>query len=429
MEDGPDSLEARVAGLAEPARRLTGHAGRKQDVELLENGPQLSAAGFAQLQGREVVSMRHGASELDALAQTLADALAVVHPLVRHSRRALVVVDGLPRRVAQPGELLGQCHAGDLRPGLGKPLGRILEGGHGFRLGRAPQWRAAEPDTRSALQRLEGGGRTQLEHRAQEVDVIEGAGDQPDGVQAFRRGIDAFAVEGAEGGLETEHAAIGCGAEHRAPGLGAERDRHHPVRNRCARSARGPAGGMGAVVRIGRGPRCHAGELAGHGLPQDHRAGGANQGHAGGVCRRAVAAINRRAHLGRQVGGVDDVLHPDRYSGKGQLPGLRPDAIERPGLCEGELRVDACPGVDLALARIDTREAIAHDRLAGGLAGCDGAHDLGRGEPVERDSVARARLGDGRDAHACTQFLPARAAEVPAMRPKTAPEVRPEPPG
>ena len=87
------------------------------------------------------------------------------------------------------------------------------------------------------------------------------------------------------------------------------------------------------------------------------------------------------------------------------------------------------PGVDLALARIDTREAIAHDRLAGGLAGCDGAHDLGRGEPVERDSVARARLGDGRDAHACTQFLPARAAEVPAMRPKTAPEVRPEPPG
>jgi hypothetical protein len=43
--------------------------------------------------------------------------------------------------------------------------------------------------------------------------------------------------------------------------------------------------------------------------------------------------------------------------------------------------------------------------------------------------VARARLGDGRDAHACTQFLPARAAEVPAMRPKTAPEVRPEPPG
>ena len=112
---------------------------------------------FAQLQGREVVRMRHGASELDALAQTLADALAVVHPFVRHSRRALVVVDGLARRVAQPGELLGQCHAGDLRPGLGKPLGRILDGGHGFRLGRAPHWRAAEPDTRSALQRLAAG--------------------------------------------------------------------------------------------------------------------------------------------------------------------------------------------------------------------------------------------------------------------------------
>ena len=40
-----------------------------------------------------------------------------------------------------------------------------------------------------------------------------------------------------------------------------------------------------------------------------------------------------------------------------------------------------------------------------------------------------ARLGLGRAGHGAAQFRPARAAAVPAIRPNTAPEVSPEPPG
>ena len=47
-------------------------------------------------------------------------------------------------------------------------------------------------------------------------------------------------------------------------------------------------------------------------------------------------------------------------------------------------RIEIDPGMNLIFARIDAREAIAHDRFAGGLAGCERAPDLGSGELVER---------------------------------------------
>ena len=174
-------------------------------------------------------------------------------------------------------------------------------------------------------------------------------------VEAFGRRVDAPAVEGAEGRLEAEHAAIGRRAKHRAAGLRAERGRHHEVGDRGARSARRAAGRMRDVVRIGGGARRHAGEFAGDGLAQDHRAGRARERDAGGVGRRPVAAIDRRAHLGRQVGGVDDVLDADRHAV--QRPARRA-AVELARLRERQFRIDAGPGVDVVLALSDASEAM-----------------------------------------------------------------------
>ena len=53
-------------------------------------------------------------------------------------------------------------------------------------------------------------------------------------------------------------------------------------------------------------------------------------------------------------------------------------------------------------------EAIAHDRLAGGLAGRDRAHDLGRGELVQLGARAARALVCVEPVMASPQFLPAR---------------------
>src|SRR5712692_8280186 len=102
MEDGPDRLEARIAGLAEAARRLAVGAWGQQHIDAVENLAEPRPAVFAEPQGREVFAVRHRAPDLDALAQALADRLAMAVPFVAHRGRALIVVDGLARGVAQP---------------------------------------------------------------------------------------------------------------------------------------------------------------------------------------------------------------------------------------------------------------------------------------------------------------------------------------
>ncbi len=185
---------------------------------------------------------------------------------------------------------------------------------------------------------------------------------------------------------------------------------------------------MGDVVRVGGDARRHAGELAGDGLAQHHRAGRAREPDAGGIGRRSMAAIDRRAHLGRLIGGVDDVLDADRDAVQRSA---HLGAVELARLAQRQLGIDAGPGVNVAFARVDARQAIAHHRLAGGLAGRDRAHDLGRGELVQlalRWAGTCFGLASSRSCDAA-QFLPARAADVPAILPNTAPEVSPEPPG
>src|SRR6516164_11153261 len=108
--------------------------------------------------------------------------------------------------------------------------------------------------------------------------------------------------------------------------------------------------------------------------------------------------------------------------------GARP--IESLCLPDHEIRIEAGPSVDRALPCFDALETIAHDGFTGHLTSRDCVHQLRGGEPVELANTMRTRFRGGRDAHRHTdQFLPARAAELPAIRPNTAPEVRPDPPG
>ena len=99
----------------------------------------------------------------------------------------------------------------------------------------------------------------------------------------------------------------------------------------------------------GRGRR-HAGKFAGYRLTEDDRAGAAQQGDAGSVCRRPMAAINRRTHFGRHVERIDDVLDADRHALQQTTARF---TVERPRLGERQFRVEVHPGFDDIVARGD----------------------------------------------------------------------------
>ena len=194
----------------------------------------------------------------------------------------------------QAGEFLRQRDLAHGRAGGGEALGGILDRVLGLRLRGVPQRRAAEPEAGRRRQRAprrlladDGGG--------DELHVVDGAGHEPDGVEALGRELDAGAVDQVERRLVADHAAIGRRAQHRAAGLGAERRRHHVVGDRGGRAGRRAAGRVRGIVRIGGRAREHAGELGGDGLAEDHGAGGARDRHAGGVAGGAVALVDRRS--------------------------------------------------------------------------------------------------------------------------------------
>jgi hypothetical protein len=76
-----------------------------------------------------------------------------------------------------------------------------------------------------------------------------------------------------------------------------------------------------------------------------------------------VAVIDRRAHSGRQVGGVDDVLDPDGDAGK------------RPLTCRQAFGTGR-EGAQVAVALIDSPLAVGKGCLGGNLAIGDAASDI-----------------------------------------------------
>ena len=194
----------------------------------------------------------------------------------------------------KPGERVGKFDFAHRRAGLGERGGGAFHRGLGLRLRGVPHFGAAQSDPRRRIHRARRFRRPHAQHGGEQFDVVERAGQPADGVDAFRRRLHAGFVERVVGRLEAEDAAIGARAQHRAAGLGAERRRHHVVGDRRRRAARRAARRVRGIVRIGRLRRRHAGEFAGRGLAQHHRAGAAQAAPrrprptaADGPCRSA----------------------------------------------------------------------------------------------------------------------------------------------
>ena len=187
VQNGPDRLEPRIAGVAEARaapRRCT--AGVSSTSQPSNTSPSRARQLFAEPHRRDVVRVRHRAPELDALAQPLADRVALRVPLVRHGGGALVVVDGLACGGAQAGKVVRQRDLFDLGAGLAEPRRRVLDGRDRLRLRGRPERRAAEPDARRARRASRSVPvAPQFQHVAQKLDVLERARHQADGVEAF----------------------------------------------------------------------------------------------------------------------------------------------------------------------------------------------------------------------------------------------------
>ena len=127
------------------------------------------------------------------------------------------------------------------------------------------------------------------------------------------QGTMPAAADAAVGRLEAGHAVERGRVADRRAGVAAQAEGAlaggHRGRRAAARAARdagrvpGVAGGRGLGAE---------GELVGHRLSEDHRAGGSERGHHRRVAGGDPPPTGRRAGLGRQAGDVHQVLHSDR---------------------------------------------------------------------------------------------------------------------
>jgi hypothetical protein len=79
---------------------------------------------------------------------------------------------------------------------------------------------------------------------------------------------------------------------------------------------------VGGIARVARSRGLQARELGGHCLAE-HDAAGAHQRDHGGVRFRSVTGIDRGAVGGREIDGVEDILHADRQPAQRSLRASR----------------------------------------------------------------------------------------------------------
>src|SRR5262249_5331930 len=142
-------------------------------------------------------------------------------------------------------------------------------------------------------------------------DVFKTAANNAEGVKVMALHLDADPAELAKTWLVPNDAAKGRRADGRAARLRPERQRHLEICDGRRRPARRAAGGVLRIVRMDGGAGGAIGEFGRYSLAEDHAARRADQRDAGGVGKGPVAAIDRRAVLGRHVDRIDDVLDPD----------------------------------------------------------------------------------------------------------------------
>ncbi len=153
-------------------------------------------------------------------------------------------------------------------------------------------------------------------------------------------------------------------------------DRHLEIGDRGGRAARRAPRRVRRVVRMNGGAGMAVGEFGRHCLAEDDPAGGADQRDAGGIGKGPVAAVDRRAVLGRHIDRVDHVLDPDRNSGQ-QARSSRP--VDGARLGQRLLRIEPRPGLDLSAGTCPL-EAIAHQCLGRQRAGREARRRLAGGQ-------------------------------------------------
>jgi hypothetical protein len=151
------------------------------------------------------------------------------------------------------------------------------------------------------------------------------------------------------------------------------------------------------------------GELGGHRLADDDRAGGAQLRHYGGVAPRPASGGERRAKLSRVIRGIDDVLDRDRNAvERPDRPTLRAALVESARLRQRMVDVEMDERLDLTIERFNALQAGARIILGRNRAAGDFRGGLARGqmdEPVvgqgcappfclnENSGAPRARTG------------------------------------
>ncbi len=263
-----------------------------------------------------------------------------------------------------------------LGAGGAQAVGGFFQHRFAFRLRLVPMRRAAQRQARRPVRhrRLLVGDR---HHRsAEQRDVVDRARHDPDRVERLGIGVHARRREHIEARLEADDAAIGRGTDHRAAGLRADRQRHHEIGDRRGRAARRSAGRETEIVRVAGRAGMAVGEFGGDGLAEQHAARSARQGGGTGGEAGPAAGIDRRAVAGRHVGGIEDVLDPERYA-------LHQRAAVGPAR-RGERLVggDVDPGAHHRLAVADSLEAALDNGLGGEAARLDAADDLGGGQAM-----------------------------------------------
>ena len=233
----------------------------------------------------------------------------------------------------------------DLRSGAGQSGRRVFEQLLRARLHPRPEMRAAEADARRGgivRQRLVRAAEKDI---AVERDVLDRARDETNGVERPRGFLHAHAADVAPGRAIADRAAERRRAYRRAGGLGADRERHHEVTHRRGRALRRAAGRARSIERVARLARKAVRELRRDGLAHEHAARLAGERDDRGVAAGPMAGVDGRAHLGRHVAGVYDVLDAERYAAQRAAPAA---PVERPRLRERLLRVEVLPRQHLA---------------------------------------------------------------------------------
>ncbi len=355
--------------------RLADSTRRQQHVEFAENVVEAGAKCLGRFDCRDVIRQRHfSAGGQQAVAQARAQSVAVLLVFVGVVARRLerenpvLVVEKVGRDrggVGDGGTGCGQPRRGALKQGLGVGA-RVLPGG-----------RAAKADAGRARCPVDRAAGLHLQRRAHQRHVVEAAADDAKRVEVVALHLDADAAELAEGGFVADNPAKRRRADRRAAGLCAEPDRHLEIGDRRGRSARRAARRVRRVQRVHGLARVTVGEFGRHCLAEDHAARGPGQRDAGGVGKGPMAAIDRRAVLGRHVVGVDHVLDPDRDTLQHAGP---PGMVGGAGLGQCQLGVEPHPGLDRG-ARRGALKAIVHQGFGRQAPGFEAGRRVARGQP------------------------------------------------